>query len=198
MSRAPIFSLRTALASLCLGGLLTAGSALLPETASAQRMQPCATEGGTCRLPYPAEVVYGAKGRMTSRFIDGPSVRCSNRVFGDPAPGVRKSCYIVLRGRGRDRDYGDGGWGDGGWNNGGGWDNGGGGWGDGGYGEPRRNRWVACASENDYCDFNGRKRVRYGVPGNFEEGVFRDGVECSNDVFGDPAPGARKRCYVQN
>jgi len=189
VSSAPIFSLRTAFVSICLGGLVTAASAFLPATASAQqRMQPCATEGGTCRLPYPAEVVYGAK--------DGPSVRCSNRVFGDPAPGVRKSCYIVLRGRGRDRDrdYGDGGWDNGG---GGGWDNGGG-WGDGGYGEPRRNRWVACASENDYCDFNGRKRVRYGVPGNFEEGVFRDGVECSNDVFGDPAPGMRKRCYVQN
>ena len=98
---------------------------------------------------------------------------CSNRVFGDPAPGRDKACYIVTRDRG---GYG-------------GDDNG-----------PRgdRGRWVACASENDSCDFNGRKAVRYGARGRFTVGVFRDGVLCNNDAFGDdPAPDVAKRCYVR-
>ncbi|GAA4117726.1 hypothetical protein ACFFTN_09105 [Aminobacter aganoensis] len=169
MSTAHTFAMRTALASLCVAGLAATLSMLAPAPATAQRMVRCATEGGTCRLPFPAEVVYGAQGRMTSRFIDRPSVRCSNRVFGDPAPGLRKECYIVQRGRGG-----------------------------GGYDEPRRQRWTVCANENGFCDFYGRKRVRYGTMGSYEEGVFRDGVECDNDTFGDPAPGVRKRCYIQD
>ncbi|MDR7219853.1 hypothetical protein [Aminobacter aminovorans] len=175
MSIAQTLTMRTAFASICVAGLAATVSAFTPTPAEAQRLIRCASEGGTCRLPYPAEVVYGAQGRTTSRFIDAPAVRCSNRSFGDPAPGLRKECYIVERGR-RGRDYGD----------------------DGGYGEPRRKRWAACANENEYCDFYGRKRVRYGTMNQFEEGVFRDGVDCDNETFGDPAPGVRKRCYIQD
>ncbi|UVK41639.1 hypothetical protein LHFGNBLO_004282 [Mesorhizobium sp. AR10] len=164
-----------AFTSICLGGLVSAASALFPATASAQRLQRCADEGGTCRLRYPAEVVYGSQGRTTSRFFERRSVSCSNRVFGDPAPGRKKSCYIVARGG---SDYGDGDYGD-----------------DGGGG---RGGWVACANENDFCDFYGRKVVRYGARGRFTQDVFRGGVQCSNDTFGDdPAPGARKRCYIR-
>lgn len=171
MSLAHTLTMR--IASICIGSLAALVSTITATPASAQRLIRCASEGGTCRLPFPAEVVYGAQGRTTSRFIDAPAVRCSNRTFGDPAPGLRKECYIVERGR-RDRDYGDD------------------------YGEPRRTRWVVCANENQFCDFYGRKRVRYGTIGQYEEGVFRDGVDCDNDTFGDPAPGTRKRCYVQD
>ncbi len=166
---------------ICLVGLASAGSVLFPATASAQRMQKCADEGGTCRLPYPSEVVYGARGQTTSRFFDRRSVPCSNRVFGDPAPGRDKACYIVRRGGGgydygnNDNDnYGDD-------------DNGQGG-----------GRWVACAREGQYCDFRGRKLVRYGARGQYAQGVFRNGVECNNRAFGeDPAGGKQKTCFYK-
>ncbi len=53
--------------------------------------------------PYPAEVVYGTGGQNTSRFIDRPQVTCSNRVFGDPAPGKRKAALSWFRIAGTDR-----------------------------------------------------------------------------------------------
>lgn len=65
--------------------------AIAPAPAEAAQLQRCAGENETCRLPYPTEVIYGANGRGTSQFIDGPNVRCSNQVFGDPAPGARKA-----------------------------------------------------------------------------------------------------------
>jgi hypothetical protein len=176
MSKKP-FLVRMALAAICLVGLAVTATALFPTTASAQQLQRCADEGGLCRLPYPAEVVYGARGQMTSRFFDRPAIPCSNRVFGDPAPGREKACYIVRRGG---QDYGDNDYGD-------------------DYGSrPDRGGWVACAKEKDFCDFRGRKLVRYGARGQYTQGVFRNGLRCDNKTFGeDPAPGARKRCYVR-
>ncbi|MEO5759218.1 MAG: hypothetical protein ABIQ51_20410 [Mesorhizobium sp.] len=154
-----------------LGGLTMAASTLFPATASADRLQRCAREGGICRLPYPAEVVFGAQGRTTSRFFDRNAVPCTNRVFGDPAPGREKACYIVTRDRGGYNDDED---------------------------QPRRDSFVPCASEGDFCDFRGRAVVRYGARGRFTQDVFRNGVQCDNDTFGeDPAPGAQKRCFIQ-
>ncbi|WP_421913419.1 hypothetical protein [Mesorhizobium sp.] len=61
-----------------------------------------------------------------------------------------------------------------------------------------RGGWAACANENDYCDFDGRRMVRYGARGQYTVGVFRNGVQCNNDTFGDdPAPGLHKRCFVR-
>jgi len=172
--------IRMAFTCLCLAGLVAAASVLFPDTASAQQLRRCADEGGICRLPYPGEVVYGARGRTTSRFFDRRAVPCTNRVFGDPAPGRQKSCYIVMRDRGD--DYGND-------------DN----YGDDDYGSrPDRGGWVACASEHEFCDFRGRKVVRYGARGQYTQGVFRNGVRCGNNAFGDdPAPGQRKRCFFR-
>jgi hypothetical protein len=173
--------IRTAFTFICLLGLASSISVLFPATASAQRMQKCADEGETCRLPYPAEVVYGARGQTTSRFFDRRSVPCSNRVFGDPAPGREKACYIARRGGGDDYGNNDD---------------------DGNYGDDNdgqgRGRWVACARENQYCDFRGRKLVRYGARGQYVQGVFRNGVLCSLDTFGeDPIRRVKKTCYVR-
>jgi len=173
VSIAPNASMRIVFTLICLGGLATAASVLVPTTASADRLQPCAREGGTCRLRYPAEVVFGAQGRTTSRFFDRDAVPCTTRVFGDPAPGRVKTCYIVLRDRGESDDSYDQ------------------------PDEPLRDRWSACAGEGDFCDFRGRKVVRYGTRGRFTEDVFRTGVQCDNETFGDPAPGAQKRCYIR-
>ncbi|WP_246679220.1 hypothetical protein [Mesorhizobium sp. B2-6-2] len=178
MSKTFHVSIRTMLAFICLAGLVAAASALFPATASAQQLRRCANEGGICRLPYPTQVIYGARGRTTARFFDRQAVPCSNRLFGDPAPGREKACYFVARGGG---DYGDNDYGD---------DD---------YGSrPDRSGWAACAREGEFCDFRGRAMVRYGARGQYTQDVFRNGVRCGNDAFGDdPAPGAHKRCYVR-
>ncbi|SDX07038.1 fibronectin type III domain-containing protein [Paenibacillus sp. CF384] len=56
--------------------------------------------------------------------------------------------------------------------------------------------WTACAGENQTCSFTGTKEVRYGANGSFNYGIFTNSVVCSNNQFGDPAPGAYKSCEV--
>lgn len=155
-----------------------------------QEVQQCASEGGICRLPYPTEVIYGNGRRVTSRFINAPQVRCSNEVFGDPAYRTAKSCSFVVRdeGRGRGgygRDHGRGG------DYGRGRD-------DYGRNNGRGEQWQRCAREGQYCDFSGRKRVRYGTQDRFVERVIRGGTPCDNNTFGDPARGTPKSCFVLN
>lgn len=57
---------------------------------------------------------------------------------------------------------------------------------------------VPCAQENGYCRVPYPTRVIYGVPGHVTSlDVDERGVQCSNDVFGDPAPRQDKYCvYV--
>lgn len=53
----------------------------------------CADENGVCNFTGVRAVTYGAGNQSVTRAMTGP-VRCNNGVFGDPAPGVRKSCSI--------------------------------------------------------------------------------------------------------
>ena len=55
----------------------------------------CADEGGFCNFSGTARVVYGNGSQVTSQLAAN-GVACSNRVFGDPAPGKPKSCYVLL------------------------------------------------------------------------------------------------------
>lgn len=53
----------------------------------------CASEGGTCTLPSGIwEVLYGANSSWNIAPATG-AVPCTNGIWGDPAPGVGKSCY---------------------------------------------------------------------------------------------------------
>lgn len=152
--------------------------------AAAQEYKRCAVENGICRLPYPTEVIYGNGNRVTSRFFNNPEVRCSNSVFGDPARGTGKSCsYVVYndQGRNRDRHHGRDGY------------------------RPDRNpdngrggQWQRCAREGQYCNFSGRKAVRYGTQDRFVERVIRGGTPCDNRTFGDPDRGSAKSCFILN
>jgi hypothetical protein len=54
--------------------------------------------------------------------------------------------------------------------------------------------FVFCASENEFCPFSGSKEVRYGADGVYTYRVVNDGINCSNDVFGDPIYGVLKQC----
>jgi len=57
--------------------------------------------------------------------------------------------------------------------------------------------WRRCANENGFCAFNGWQEVRYGANGRWTHLTRLDGASCSNDVFGDPAPGRVKACYIR-
>jgi hypothetical protein len=85
--------LRAVLASAVITGSMLAGAAVV----QAQEMVPCARENGFCRVPYPTRVIYGARGWNSERFVQGRGIPCSNRFFGDPAPGIAKRCAYVVR-----------------------------------------------------------------------------------------------------
>ncbi len=54
---------------------------------------------------------------------------------------------------------------------------------------------VPCAPEHGFCRVPYPTRVIYGVPGrSAERDVRGGGIPCSNQAFGDPAPGIPKRC----
>jgi len=78
--------------------VLTTGVVLASASgAQAQSLVPCAREREFCRVPYPTRVIYGVPGRSAEIFVRERGVPCSNRVFGDPAPGIPKRCAYVAR-----------------------------------------------------------------------------------------------------
>ncbi|WNR45164.1 InlB B-repeat-containing protein [Paenibacillus roseipurpureus] len=60
------------------------------------------------------------------------------------------------------------------------------------------NEWVECAGELGFCDFMGTKELRFGAEGSYVYGIYTDGVSCTNDLMGDPAPLTQKQCYTRN
>lgn len=59
--------------------------------------------------------------------------------------------------------------------------------------------WSKCADERTRCTFAGRREVRYGDGASvWVVRVHEGGVECTNDVFGDPAVGNLKRCEASS
>ena len=59
---------------------------------------------------------------------------------------------------------------------------------------------AACSTESTAaksCAFSGTRRVAYGVAGKFVVRTAVNGTGCSNAIFGDPAVGVRKSCYVE-
>lgn len=133
--------------------------------------QYCATEDGFCSLPGRATVRFGTAGRFTERSYRGGSVSCSVREFGDPARGKKKHCEFRLEGGGSGGGIG---------------------------GSVGSGSFEFCANEDGYCQFRGRRLVRFGEGNRFVTREFRGGVECSIRAFGeDPAPRRKKRCEVE-
>jgi hypothetical protein len=179
----------------------------------------CASEDGYCRFSGSQFVRYGAGDRFVVRLLtDGTA--CTNAVFGDPAPNVRKSCTIETAifptqrcadeegqcrfGGTRFVFYGAG------------------------erfaalpmtngalcsnlvFGDPApgvrkacytgavspARRVVLCAEEDGRCSFTGSRLVYYGAGDRFAVRLLTNGTACTNTVFGDPVPNVRKVCYV--
>ncbi len=59
---------------------------------------------------------------------------------------------------------------------------------------PPSSEWTFCAQEHARCVFTGTKEVRYGIGTTYATKTATDGIDCNNQVFGDPAPGADKHC----
>lgn len=56
--------------------------------------------------------------------------------------------------------------------------------------------WAECAREGGTCNFTGTREVRYGTAEKYTSTQATNGVACNNFVFGDPAVGLLKTCWV--
>ena len=57
--------------------------------------------------------------------------------------------------------------------------------------------WVKVADEGQSFSVPSSTLVQYGADTTFASSTLSGDVVCSNEVFGDPLPGAVKACYVQ-
>lgn len=58
--------------------------------------------------------------------------------------------------------------------------------------------WSLCADEGLWCEWHGNKEVRYGANGRYvHRRIGGGGFMCENKRFGDPAPGAKKYCWIR-
>lgn len=57
----------------------------------------CATENLTCTFSGTANIAYGslAQGKFNALINQTSPITCSNTIFGDPAAGYPKACYIL-------------------------------------------------------------------------------------------------------
>ncbi|RZJ85338.1 MAG: hypothetical protein EOO64_01060 [Massilia sp.] len=113
---------------------------------------------------------YGAAGYYSYKTVTG-STPCTNAVFGDPKPGLTKSCSYANTTSGATTPTPTA-----------------------PSTVPSTATWTACGSEGYTCSFSGIREVRYGVTGNFFTKVITASTPCTNAVFGDPKPGATKSC----
>jgi hypothetical protein len=68
-----------------------------------------------------------------------------------------------------------------------------------GSGDPaHRLDYAKCADESQTCILGAGKYVAYGAGSQFFFKVASGAVACTNDTFGDPAPGMVKACYFAN
>ncbi len=59
-------------------------------------------------------------------------------------------------------------------------------------------QWTKCASQDGYCYVNGSAVVSYGAGQNWAKRNVSGGILCSHNIFGDPAVGVNKSCYVES
>jgi Flp pilus assembly pilin Flp len=77
--------------SIVAGGAGPADSSPAPTAIPPAAWHACASEGGFCSFTGPAMVRYGANGIYATLTVSN-GIGCDNETFGDPVPGVVKSC----------------------------------------------------------------------------------------------------------
>ncbi|MEK8030797.1 M12 family metallo-peptidase [Ideonella sp. DXS29W] len=173
----------------------------------------CASEGQTCSFSGTRMVAYGSGSTLFYRRLTGGTA-CNNAVFGDPTPGVAKTCYVgadvysqcssenqtcsftgtrsVAYGANGSFAYGT-------FTNGVACNNA-------TFGDPAPNvakacytgptAYVYCSGETQNCALPGVRSVAYGANGRFSYRTLSGTFACNNATFGDPAPNIGKACYV--
>jgi len=63
---------------------------------------------------------------------------------------------------------------------------------------PAAATWTVCATENGTCSFTATREVRYGANGFYVGKIFTGSAACNNKIFGDPAYGTVKSCWVSS
>lgn len=58
--------------------------------------------------------------------------------------------------------------------------------------------WEYCARENQVCNVRGSATVRFGANGQFSYQQVSGPVRCDVANFGDPVPGSKKDCEIDN
>ena len=161
------------------------------QVAGATTTTLCATERDVCHFTGTQQVRYGTPSRYVMLTLNG-GTPCDNTVFGDPAPGALKSCWIVHPTLSSAAPAAP----------------------------PPADRpsarapetppgtataihrpaitWTACAGERGMCAFSGKHDVKYGSDTQYVILTFTGGTPCNNTVFGDPAPGTQKRCWYDS
>lgn len=131
----------------------------------------CASENQRCSFSGTKTVAYGANGQFNYKSGITGGINCNNSTFGDPIPGVVKSCYSITISNS----------------------------GPSGYtrcaGENQHcdfsgTKTVAYGS-------NGQFNYRLKITGVDIDHGIRGGVECNNSEFGDPITGVVKACYFK-
>ena len=64
-------------------------------TASSYVWTQCATENGTCSYSGVMTIAFGANGAYRYATLGGGGTACTDTVFGDPAYGSTKTCYLM-------------------------------------------------------------------------------------------------------
>jgi hypothetical protein len=139
----------------------------------------CAKENQRCRLPYAAQVRYGADGAYVYRQMRAGHFACNNATFGDPLVGREKHCaYQVSTARHETIPE-------------------------------RDRKWVTCAEEGERCFVPYSTMVRYGANGVYVTQLFtvyetsidkelgQTDFICGNAKFGDPLRGQVKHCEYE-
>ncbi len=136
----------------------------------------CANEYQRCSFSGTRDVRYGADGTFTApRTLTG-GFMCTNGVFGDPLPGATKRCETRAASSTSPPPPPP---------------------------PPPSDptpptSWTFCANEYQRCSYSGTRDVRYGADGTFTAPrTLTGGFMCTNGVFGDPLPGATKRCETR-
>lgn len=164
------FDFRTGRQVMVAAAALAVGSFFVNNAAEAQTTSTwttCAQEGGTCSVSGTRNVRYGAGSTWATRQVTS-SIACTNSAFGgDPIRNTAKSCQYETVTQTT---------------------------------PPPSTGWTHCASENALCSFTGTRKVRYGADTRWatrDVVASNGGVQCTNGVFGDPAPGTEKTCQLE-
>ncbi|APV48569.1 hypothetical protein BWI17_02025 [Betaproteobacteria bacterium GR16-43] len=134
------------------------------STAWADGWVRCADDGGTCKFDGSRKVQYGEGGKWVVRQYDGTAA-CNKGAFGGTDPSPGKKKHCRFQSSAQAIGY-----------------------------LPAPPQWANCAAEGAMCRFTGAKKVAYGTGSSWRMDSFVGAIECSNAVFGDPAPGKRKEC----